>query len=126
MPYDRERLQVLNSIKRAGNGEQVTVEVTSGGGMGAPQATQQAFTAYFAQVNYSSKDVADPTIANGLMKIIIPAINDAGAELSNFNSVLNKSAKVVFTDGTKVGIKMAKVTQPDHKTPILARLFLGG
>lgn len=126
MPYDRERLQVLNSIKRAGAGEKVSIEVTTGGSMGAPGATQQLFSAYFAQVNYTNRELSDPSLANGLMKIIIPAIDDAGVEHPNFKSVMQKSAKAVFANGDSISVKMVRITEPDHKTPVMARLFLGG
>mgnify|MGYP000191612510 CR=1 FL=1 len=129
MLYKREALQVHNSIKMAGGSSQVEVIIPSDVDKmtGLPKGDSQSITLFFVQANYSNEDLSDSSIASGLTKILVSSLDATGQPVANFSKFLkNKKAMVKYASGSKLSIKNVKLTTPDGKTPIAARVFLGG
>jgi len=127
MAYKREQQQMLGTVKKAGNLQKGTIKTFKSNPMGGPAVPNYTIVNYFAQVAYNGKDYADPSLANGLFKIILPAIDDNGLVDLNIKKLPNdKSAKFVYPDGREVGVISTRITAVDGVTPILVRLYLGG
>lgn len=127
MPFEREQQQVLATIKKAGNLQKGRIKTYKADPMGGGTVLVLNIEIYFAQVAYNGRDFADPSLANGLFKIIVPAINDDGVNNNDLKKLItNKSAKFVYPDGREVGVINTRITMPDGVTPILVRMYLGG
>ncbi len=130
MPYKRQTLQSHNTIVKAGNNSTLEiispskVDPVSGLSKGLPETIRVNYT----QTHYTSQDLADSGVANGLTKLLISPLDSNGKEIPDFARLLqNKNTFVKLEgDGSKVSIKLAKIVMPDSKTPILARVFIGG
>jgi hypothetical protein len=127
MDYKREQQQLLGTIKKSGNSQKGTIKTFKSNPMGGAAIPNYTIVNYFAQVAYDGKDFADPTLANGLFKVILPAINEDGLVDFHITKLpTDKSAKFVYPDGREVGIIRTKITAVDGVTPLLIRLYLGG
>lgn len=127
MPFEREQQQVLATIKKAGNKQKGYIKTYQSDPMGGGYVEDLSVETYFAQSSLNGKDYSDPSLANGLFKLLIPAVTDSMSTLIDFTKILNnKTTKFIFPDGREVGIINVKLTMPDGVTPILARLYAGG
>lgn len=128
MAYKREIQQVYESIVRAGDGAEAEI-ITQGSYdpiTGVPTGTGASTAFYCVAVNYSREDIADPALANGLLKILISPLKPDGSFESNFEELVeSKDNKVKLENGKEFFIRHSQITRPDGKTPVLARLFLG-
>jgi hypothetical protein len=130
MRFKREALSILKTIQRAGYHEKVVIIIPSkrdnfsGVQVGAPEE----IPAFMAQVEYTDKELADDTLANGLMKILVsPVLEDLSGYIPSFISLIrNKGTMIRFSDGRLLSIRVSRFTAPDGVTPILSRIYLGG
>ena len=126
MAYDREKRQVANTLKAAGYGATIKVEYVGGRHPTSGFPTKiESPDIYFTQVSYSNEDLANNSIAEGLVKILVASIDQNGQDIPNFAKIVSdKTGVVIFKDGTRMSIKNAQVTKADGVNPILGRLFL--
>ena len=128
MAYKREIQQVHDSIVRAGDGAkaEIITQGTTDPITGIPTGTGSSTEFYCVAVNYSREDIADPALANGLLKILISPLKPDGTFEGGFEGLVeSKGNKVKLGNGKEFFIRHSQITRPDGKTPVLARLFLG-
>lgn len=126
MAFNREQQQVLSTIKKAGNGQKGYIKTYKSSPMGGGYVEVLSLHTYFAVSAMDGKDFSNPSLANGLFKLLIPAIKDDKSLLTDFNKLsTDKTIKFIFPDGREVGVINTKVTSPDGINPILARLYVG-
>lgn len=127
MPFNQEQLQVLAFIKRAGNRQRGTIKTFKSDPFSGKYVEDLSVETYFTQVSLNSSDFANQSLANGLFKLLIPAISDDKSLLMDFNKLVsNKTAKFYFPDGRALSVINTKITTSDGVTPILARFYIGG
>lgn len=130
MNYRSEAQGILKTIKRAGANTQIKLIVPAAKGAfsGVSLGGDLEIMLYMAQLEYTDQELADDSLANGLMKIVVsPLMEDGATFYPDFISMIrNKGARVQFNDGRKVSVKVARVTAVDGVTPILGRIYLGG
>lgn len=128
MAYKREVQQVHDSIVRAGDGAKAEI-VTQGSYdpiTGVPTGSGASVEFYCVAVNYTREDIADPALANGLLKLLITPLRPDGTFDESFESLIeSKDNKVKLENGKEFFIRHSQITRPDSVTPILARVFLG-
>lgn len=128
MAYSREIKQVHDSIVRAGDGARATI-ITQGEYdpiTGIPLGTGDSTDFYCVAVNYTREDIADPSLSNGLLKLLITPLRPDGLLDNQFEEFIeDKNNKVRLEGGKEFFIRHSQITRPDGYTPILARLFLG-
>ena len=129
MPYKSEALKVLRTIKKAGNGGELTLRVPaksdplSGITLGPPVLHK----VFFVAVNYSREDLNDPSLANGLMKVLISPLGEDGNPIPDYLDIVeNKNTSAILPDGTTFKVLHTKTTKPDGMYSIVTRAFLGG
>lgn len=128
MAYNREASQVQRAILRAGDGAEAVFKTTGGTDpiTGFPDGTGRTETLNFVSVNYSREDIANPSLANGMLKILVSPLKLGGEDVEDFVSLIeSKGLKVTLPDGKKFTAKYSQITRADGVTPILARVFLG-
>ena len=126
MPFDREKKQILSTIKLAGNKQRGFIKTYKTDPMSGGYVPVLNKETYFAQSSMSSNDFSSQALANGLFKLLIPAVGDDMVDTLDFNKlVTDKSIKFLFPDGREVNIINVKLTCPDGVTPVLARLYVG-
>lgn len=129
MPFENETLQLLRTILKTGNNGLITLKVPaktdplSGITTGQPVFHEVPF----AVVNYSREDLSDPSLANGLTKILLSPLTIDAQPIPDFLSIVeNKNTVAIFPDGDTFKILHTKTTKPDGKTVLVTRAFLGG
>ena len=129
MPYRREKLEVLNTIRKAGNNAKIEVIVPKSKSTfsGKTKGKDSKFTAYFVQIRLSNGDIEkNPNLVDGATLLVTPLDSD-GKEITNFTELIkDKAASVITPNGKKLGISTATLTQPDGITTIMARIVIGG
>lgn len=129
MLYKREIQQVLSSVLRAGNGQEITLSIPAPTDpmTGIKTGPDIEHKAPFAVVSYNREEIYDPSLANGLVKVLIcPVTKDLEIIPDFVNIVENKNVTVILPDGKRFQILHNKTTKPDGSTPIVTRAFLGG
>lgn len=129
MPYSREQKQVLGTITKAGNGAELTIIVPAKSDplSGIVTGLPTELKAPFAVVKYSREDFANPSLANGLMKVILSPLDKAGVAIPDLvKSIEDKNASVALASGERFKIRHTETVKPDGLTPIVSRVFLGG
>ncbi len=128
MGYKREIQQAHNAIVRAGDGSRAEI-ITQGSYdpiTGVPTGSGTSTEFYCVAVNYTREDIADPALANGLLKLLITPLKPDGIFDESFESLIeSKDNKVKLENGKEFFIRHSQITRPDSITPILARVFLG-
>lgn len=128
MAYDREVSQVQKAILRAGDRAEAVFKTTGGNDpiTGFPDGTGRTEVLNFVAVNYSKEDIANPTLANGMLKILVSPLKMSGESVTDFTSLVeSKGVKVTLPDGKEFTAKYSQITRADGVTPVLARVFLG-
>lgn len=129
MLYKREISQVLLTVLHAGNGGILKIGIPPATDplSGIPTGPMVEHESPFVVVTYSREDISNPSLANGLTKVLICPVTKDGVPIPDFIDIVeNKNAVVTFPDGKEFKILHSNVVKPDGKTPIVARAFLGG
>lgn len=128
MAYNRELYQIQKSIIKAGDGAELDIIINKGLDpiTGFPLGTEVVSTLYFVAVNYTREDIGNPSLANGLLKIIVSPLRSTGNLLDKFTEIVErKGVKLKLPDGKEFGVRHSQITRADGVTPIMARIFLG-
>lgn len=128
MSYNKEIQQVHDSIVRAGDGAKAEIisQGTTDPITGVPTGSGARTSVYCVAVNYTKEDISDPSLAHGLLKLLISPRGTDGATIENFIDLIeDKGNKVKLSNGKEFTIRHSQTTRPDGVTPILARIFLG-
>lgn len=128
MGFSREIQQTHDAIVRAGDGSkaEIITQGTYDPVTGVPTGSGTATEFYCVAVNYTREDIADPALANGLLKLLVTPLKPDGVLDENFESLIeSKDNKVKLENGKEFFIRHSQITRPDSITPILARVFLG-
>jgi hypothetical protein len=126
MAFEREQRKVLATVKRIGAGQKGFIKTYKSDPMGGGNVPDLNVETYFAQSSMDGRDFSDPSLANGLFKLLIPAIDNSISVIMDFNNLVNnKTATFVYPDGREVNVINVKVSCPDGVTPLLARLYVG-
>ena len=129
MAYERQVLSSHKTIVKAGNGSTLKVVYPLGTDtMTGISSGYGEIKAYFAQTSYSAQELSDSSIASGLTKLLVSPLDEDGNVIKDFSQILkNKKSYVKFSDDeSTVSIKVVRLTQPDHNTVLLARVYIGG
>ncbi len=130
MRYTRQARQVHNMVVKSGNGSKVKITAPSKSNpvTGISEGADMSIEVYFVQTQYTSLDLNDSGIANGLTKLIVSPLDSNGNQVKDFVKLLQHKNAFVNYEGSnsKVSIKLAKIVMPDGETPITARVFIGG
>lgn len=129
MLYEAQIRQVLATVLRAGSGQILKLKVPAKADPLSGITTQpaQIYEAPFATVTYNREDIADPSLANGLTKVLISPVTKEMNPIPDFvNIVENKGTVAILPTGEEFKILHTKTTRPDGVTPIITRAFLGG
>lgn len=128
MKYRRQVLQIHNTIKKSGNKAVLDLIIPTGVNPTTGRATgETVYKVFFVKVNYTTEELSDGSLVEGLSKYLISTISPDGQYLQNLPELLkNKKATVRLAGGTnKLSIKASRITAPDGVTPLAARLFVG-
>lgn len=125
----RERLQVFKTIKWVGKGRKLVIRIPAQTDplSGIPTGVSLEYSLHYCTINYNREELINPSIANGLMKILVPSLLSESEEVVDFlDLVENKSATVILPNGKEFRILHNSSVTTDGITPLVSRLFLGG
>lgn len=129
MLYLREATQIRNTCIATSNGEVVKISTPSETKpfTGEVLTAGESISVFFYQMNTANSTLdKSPNLVNTIQIRVSPLDAD-GAYIAKFRDIVeDKSATVEYSDGRKVSVESAVITMPDGKTPIMARLRLGG
>lgn len=127
MSYDRQAKVVTDLFIRSSGGSEATLIIPPPKDpfTGRPLGEATSQPVYAVTAKYSREDIANPSLANGLLKVLIAPLYEGNPVPNLIDIVENKESKITLPNNKTYSIRYVTPTQPDAVTPLLVSIFVG-